>query len=319
MSMKDQFEREITYLRVSITDRCNLRCRYCMPEEGVCKVLHQDILSYEEIEEIVQAAAELGITKVRVTGGEPLVRPGCPALCRKLARVPGIHEVTLTTNGVLLENQAEALKEAGVSRVNVSLDTLDREKYKTITRGGDISQVLRGIEKAREVGLTPLKINAVLIGGFNDDEIPAFVELTRNHPVELRFIELMPMGPGAEYGEAAYLPGQTVLERVPELQALPQEVGVARLYRLPGGQGQVGLISPLSRHFCGSCNRLRLTAEGALKPCLHSSQEISLRGLHGEALKQAILEAVAAKPKMHGTLDACHSSEAGRTMNTIGG
>ena len=317
--MIDHFGREITYLRVSITDRCNLRCRYCMPEEGICKALHEDILSYEEIEEIVSAAAELGISKVRVTGGEPLVRLGCSKLCGKLSRIPGIREVTLTTNGVLLESQAEALKQAGVGRVNVSLDTLDGEKYRKITGGGDFQKVLRGMKAARAVGLTPLKINTVLIGGFNEDEIPDFVALTREHPVELRFIELMPLGPGAEFDETAYLPGQTVLDRVPALAELPPNGGVARLYRLPEGIGRVGLISPLSRHFCSTCNRLRLTAEGALKPCLHSNQEISLKGLHGEALKRRILEAVNAKPKMHGTLDAHHQSEAGRNMNTIGG
>lgn len=317
--MKDTFDRDITYLRVSITDRCNLRCRYCMPEEGVCKVSHRDILSFEEIEEIVAAAAELGIKKVRITGGEPLVRKGCPELCSRLSKLPGIEELTLTTNGVLLEQQAESLKEAGVGRVNVSLDTLDPEKYHKITGGGSIDRVLRGLEAAHSAGLTPLKLNAVLIGGFNDDEIPAFVELTRESPIELRFIELMPMGPGAEFGESAYLSGGTVLRRVPALAALPPDGGVARLYQLPGAKGRVGLISPLSRHFCATCNRLRLTAEGALKPCLHSSQEISLRGLHGQALKDAILSAAAAKPKMHGTLDAHHKSAAGRTMDTIGG
>jgi cyclic pyranopterin phosphate synthase len=317
--MRDNFGRDITYLRISITDRCNLRCRYCMPQEGVCKLRHQDVLSYEEIQEIVAAAAELGIKKLRVTGGEPLVRLGCADLCSRLSAIPGIQEVTLTTNGVLLSEQAAALKQAGVSRVNVSLDTLDADKYKKITGGGDIEKVLQGLEKAREVGLTPIKINTVLIGGFNDDEIPAFVELTREHPIELRFIELMPMGPGAEFDEKAYLPGSTVLDAVPELQELPPNGGVARLYRLPGGKGSVGLISPLSRHFCGSCNRIRLTSEGAIKPCLHSNQEISLRGLHGEKLLETLSEAIMAKPKMHGTLDAHHKSEAGRNMNTIGG
>ena len=319
MTMRDKFDREITYLRVSITDRCNLRCRYCMPEEGVCKLAHQDILRYEEITEIVEMAAELGIRKVRVTGGEPLVRLGCPELCGQIAAIPGIEEVVITTNGVLLEQQARALKDAGVRRVNVSLDTMDSDKYKTITGGGDIQKVLRGIEAARQVGMTPIKINTVLIGGFNDNEIPDFVEMTREQPVELRFIELMPMGPGAEFGDSAYLPGQTVLDRVPELKPLPGDGGVARLYQLPGAAGRVGLISPLSRHFCGSCNRLRLTAEGALKPCLHSSQEIPLRGLHGAALREAMENAIWAKPKMHGALDAHHSSEAGRNMNTIGG
>lgn len=315
--MKDQYFRDITYLRVSITDRCNLRCRYCMPD-GVCKLSHEDILSYEEILEIVEAAAELGVKKIRITGGEPLVRPGCADLCQMISGVPGIQELTLTTNGVLLEQQAEALKAAGVNRVNVSLDTLDPEKYKKITGGGDISRVLRGIEKAKEVGLAPLKLNAVLIGGFNDNEIEHFVELTRNNPVELRFIELMPMG-DTEFGESAYIPGDTVLERMPELQEISSDGGVARLYRLPDGQGKVGLISPLSRHFCDTCNRIRLTSEGTIKPCLHSSREINLRGLHGEDLKAQLSAAILEKPRMHGTLDATHQSEAGRNMNTIGG
>lgn len=317
--MKDQFDREITYLRVSITDRCNLRCRYCMPADGVCKVNHQEILRYEEILEIVAMAAELGVKKVRVTGGEPLVRLGCADLCAGISRIPGIQEVVITTNGILLEQQAEALHRAGVKRVNVSLDTMNPEKYRSITGGGDIHRVLRGIEAARKVGMTPIKINTVLMGGFNDGEIPEFVEMTREHPIELRFIELMPMGPGAEFGEDAYLPGQTVLDRVPELRPLPEDGGVARLYQLPGAAGRVGLISPLSRHFCGTCNRLRLTSEGALKPCLHSSQEIPLRGLHGDALREAMVSAILAKPKMHGALDAHHRSQAGRNMNTIGG
>lgn len=317
--MKDQFDREITYLRVSITDRCNLRCRYCMPADGVCKVSHQEILRYEEILEIVAMAAELGVKKVRVTGGEPLVRLGCADLCAGISSIPGIQEVVITTNGILLEQQAEALHRAGVKRVNVSLDTMNPEKYRSITGGGDIQRVLRGIEAARKVGMTPIKINTVLMGGFNDGEIPEFVEMTREHPIELRFIELMPMGPGAEFGESAYLPGQTVLDRVPELRPLPEDGGVARLYQLPGAAGRVGLISPLSRHFCGTCNRLRLTSEGALKPCLHSSQEIPLRGLHGDALREAMVSAILAKPKMHGALDAHHRSQAGRNMNTIGG
>ena len=314
--MKDSFEREITYLRVSVTDLCNLRCRYCMPD-GVCRKRHEDILTFEEITEIVTAAAALGIRKVRVTGGEPLVRRGCVDLCRMIAAVPGVEEVDLTTNGVLLEKYARDLRAAGVKRVNISIDSLVPEKYADITGGGRLADALAGIRAAREAGLAPIKLNCVLIGGFNDDEIGDFVELTRAEPVELRFIELMPMG--GRFGRSAYLPGSVVLERAPDLAALPDNGGVARLYRLPDGAGRVGIISPVSRHFCASCNRLRLTSEGALKPCLHSDQEISVRGLHGEALTEAIRAAVYAKPKMHGALDAEHMSAAGRTMNTIGG
>ena len=314
--MKDQFDREITYLRVSITDLCNLRCRYCMPE-GVCRKRHEEILSFEEIVEIVAAAAALGIYKIRITGGEPLVRRGCVELCRMIASVPGIREVDMTTNGILLKDCAHALKDAGVSRVNISLDTRDEDKYRDITGGGRLQDALAGIEAAFDAGLTPVKVNTVLIGGFNDGEIADFVEWTRETPVELRFIELMPMG-GA-FGQEAYLPAETVLEKVPALESVQEEGGVARLYRLPGGKGRVGLISPLSRHFCGTCNRLRLTSEGKLKPCLHSAQEIDVRGRHGAELLEALRQAIGNKPRMHDTLDADHPSQAGRAMNRIGG
>ena len=315
-AMKDQFDREITYLRVSITDKCNLRCRYCMPE-GVCVKRHENVLSFEEITEIVTAAANLGVRKVRVTGGEPLVRRGCTELCRMIAAVPGVEEVDLTTNGTLLSGCALAMKDAGVRRVNISLDTMDPEKYAYITGGGRLEDVLAGIEAAFDAGLTPVKVNTVLIGGFNDGEIRRLVDWTRQVPVELRFIELMPMG--GRFGKSAYLPGSEVLRQVPALRELEHDGGVARLYRLPDGLGRVGLISPLSRHFCGACNRLRLTCEGAVKPCLHASDEILVRGKHGEELMDALRQAIYQKPRMHGALDADHQSQAGRSMNTIGG
>lgn len=314
--MRDQFDREISYLRVSITDLCNLRCRYCMPE-GVCQKEHRDILSFEEITEIVEAAASLGVKKVRITGGEPLVRKDCVELVKMVAAVPGVEEVDMTTNGVLLGRYAGALKEAGLHRVNISLDSLRPEKYASISGGGELRDALQGIQAAFDAGLTPVKINTVLIGGFNDDEIMDFVELTRLQPIELRFIELMPMG-GA-FGKEAYLPGEIVLKTVPELKPLQHDGGVAQLYQLPDGFGRVGLISPLSRHFCGTCNRLRLTSEGHLKPCLHSSQEILVRGKHGPELLETLKEAIRNKPQMHATLDADHLSQAGRAMHTIGG
>lgn len=314
--MKDQFEREITYLRVSVTDLCNLRCRYCMPN-GVCRREHGDILSFEEIAEIVEAAAQLGISKIRITGGEPLVRRDCVELCRMLSAIDGIREIDMTTNATLLPRYARALKAAGLNRVNISIDSLVPEKYAQITGGGVLEDALAGVRAAADAGLRPIKLNTVLIGGFNDDEIPSFVELTREMPIELRFIELMPMG--GRFGKEAYLPTDTVLQRVPELRELPHNGGVARLYALPDGRGRVGLISPLSRHFCASCNRLRLTSEGNLKPCLHSNQEIPVRGKHGEELLETLRQGIFAKPRMHGTLDAEHLSEAGRSMNTIGG
>ena len=317
--MTDEFSRSITYLRVSVTDLCNLRCRYCMPACGVAKRGHDDILSFEEIWEIVSAAAKLGVRKVRITGGEPLVRPGLPELCRRISRIPGIEELVVTTNGLLLAEQAEALKNAGVRRVNISLDTLDPEKFSCMTRGGDLDQVLRGIEAAYRVGFAPLKINTVLIGGFNDDEIPELVELTRKYPIEVRFIELMPLGPGADFPKESFLPCSVVPEWVPELRPLERSSGVARLYALSGAKGSVGLISPISHDFCAQCDRIRLTSDGKLKPCLHSDKEIYLRGLHGTMLEQSLVDAIRAKPQSHQELVPGHVSAGGRPMNRIGG
>ncbi len=318
--MVDRYGRKIEYLRISLTDLCNLRCVYCMPEEGVCKLPHERILSLEEIAEIAAAAVALGVTKIRLTGGEPLVRRGVVELVRQLRPLPGLRELALTTNGLLLPELARPLKEAGLDRVNISLDTLDPEKYRRLTRIGTLQQALDGIRAAEEAGLTPIKLNAVLIGGVNDDEIPALAALTREKPIEMRFIELMPIGDAYRFGPQAYLPAETVLERLPELQPLPTERGgVARRYAFPGAAGSVGLISPVSCSFCSECNRIRLTSDGMLKPCLHSAREFPLRGLHGEALSAAILDAVDAKPEAHGAFSATQRSEAGRNMNEIGG
>ncbi|MDO4553294.1 MAG: GTP 3',8-cyclase MoaA [Bacillota bacterium] len=319
--MKDHYGREIDYLRISVTDRCDLRCIYCMPEEGIEKQGHMSILSFEEIEEIVRAAVSLGVGKLRVTGGEPLVRKGVEKLCAALAAIDGVKELAMTTNAVRLSAMAAKLKEAGVSRLNVSLDTLKPDRYRRITRCGSLDHALQGIRAAWEQGL-PVKLNCVLLGGVNDDEIESFVELTRKRPIQVRFIELMPMGED-KAGGGAFLPCSTVLERVPALRPFrplaPEKKGVARLYALPGAAGQVGLISPLSDCFCQSCDRLRLTPDGKLKPCLHSSEEISLRGLHGEALAAAIREAVQSKPLRHPGLSQEVRSPAGRDMNQIGG
>lgn len=318
--MKDQFERQINYLRISVTDLCNLRCVYCMPEDGVQKRGHQDVLRTEEILEITGAAAGLGVNKVRVTGGEPLIKPGIVELCRDIARIPGIEELSITTNGVLLADMAADLKNAGVCRVNISLDTLDADKYREVTRGGDIRRILRGIEAAQACGLTPVKLNAVLMNGFNDDEIERFVGLTRYDNLEMRFIELMPIGEGIELWENAYLPNEYVLEKVPELMPVDSDYpGVARRYSLPGAVGKVGLINPVSSHFCKNCNRIRLTADGKLKPCLHSEAEVDIRGLHGRELLEAMRAAVLSKPKSHEELSAACPSGAGRRMNQIGG
>lgn len=318
--MKDTFGREITYLRISLTDLCNLRCAYCMPPEGVEKREHRQILSLEEIEEIAQEAVRMGVKKIRLTGGEPLVRRGMLSLCRSLKRIPGLRELALTTNGLLLPQMAAELKEAGVDRVNISLDTLDPEKYRRITRGGRLEDALAGIQAARDAGLTPLKLNCVLIGGFNDSEIPALAALTEQEPVEVRFIELMPIGSMAGFGPEAYLPCESVLKRLPQLEPVEEiRTSAAERFRLPGAAGTVGLIRPLSHCFCDRCNRIRLTADGCLKPCLHSKEEIFIRGLHGPALRQKLEEAVHHKPERHGELSVRVRSEAARDMNQIGG
>ena len=318
--MRDAFQREITYLRISLTDRCNLRCAYCMPPEGVEKRDHSDILSLEEIVEIARESVALGVRKIRLTGGEPLVRRGMLGLCRDLRSIPELRELALTTNGLLLPEMAADLKDAGVDRVNVSLDTLDPLKYRKITRGGSLDAALAGIRAAKDAGLTPLKLNCVLIGGFNDGEIPALAALTEREPVEVRFIELMPIGGAAAFGPEAYLPCGTVLERLPGLRPVEGDAGgVAEKYRLPGAVGTVGLIRPLSRCFCARCDRLRLTADGCVKPCLHSKEEIPLRGLHGGALRDKLAEAIRRKPERHGELSASVRSQADRDMNQIGG
>ncbi len=319
--MLDQYRREINYLRISLTDRCNLRCIYCMPAEGVEKQHHRDILSLEEIAEIAEAAVELGINKIRLTGGEPLTRLGVTWLIKRLSALPGVREIGMTTNGILLPKMAQELKDAGLTRGNISLDTLDAARYQQITRCGTLADALAGIEAAERVGLTPIKLNAVLIGGFNDCEIPAMVELTREKPIEMRFIELMPIGDTDIFGPEAYIPVDTVLERAPELQPLPDGApgAVAKLFALPGAKGRVGLISPISHSFCSSCNRIRLTADGFLKPCLHSSMEISLPGLHGDELRRTFAYAIGQKPEEHNVLSRTERSDAARNMHEIGG
>ena len=317
--MTDRLGRNITYLRISVTDKCNLRCRYCMPEEGVCKRSHFDMLTEDEIITAVESAASLGITKLRITGGEPLVKKNSVSICRRAAAVEGIREVCLTTNGLLLPQLAKALKEAGVSRLNLSLDTLDEKKYAYITRIGKLEDFLTGFNAALDAGFEKIKINAVLIGGFNDDEIVPLANLTQQYPVDVRFIELMPMYDSGDFDETAYVPYTRVLEALPEAEPVAQDGGVAKLYRLPGAKGNIGLISPVSAHFCGDCNRIRLTADGKLKPCLHSADEYSLKGLDFAGMKAVLEEAIWNKPAWHGDLDALHRSNAGRNMNQIGG
>ena len=315
--MKDGFGRKINYLRISVTDLCSLRCIYCMPEHGISKICHTQIMSVEDIEQAARAAAAIGVEKIRITGGEPLVRRGIVDICRRVAAVEGIRELCITTNGVLLEKYAAELKDAGVSRLNISIDTLDSEKYRRITRVGDLETVLRGMEAAKKAGFTDTKLNVVLLGGINDDEIPAFCELTRNEDIQVRFIELMPLGQCADWDRERFITGSAVLTAVPDLKDEGIS-GVARVYRLPGAKGTVGLINPMSGHFCPGCDRIRLTADGKLKPCLHSDQEIDIRGLDYEATLAAMKQAVLAKPDGHKMTDI-NPCDSHRNMNEIGG
>jgi len=315
--MIDSFGRNIDYIRISVTDLCNLRCVYCMPEEGVKKIGHEDILTVEEIEEIATAAASLGICKVRLTGGEPLVRKGILDIIERIAKIPGINEVALTTNGTTLADFALPLKQAGLTRVNISVDSFDPEVYREITRGGEIDDVFAGINAAIKAGLTPIKLNAVLMGGINDEVIRPLIALTEDADFRVRFIEIMPIGECADWNKERFIGVSKVLEVEPALEHIGTD-GVSSLYRKPGSKGSVGLISPISNHFCGSCNKLRVTSDGKLKPCLHSAEEICLRGLHDEELIAAIRDAILAKPFKH-ALGQESVSRSRRGMSAIGG
>ena len=317
--MIDQFGRKINYMRLSVTDKCNLRCRYCMPAEGVCVKEHKDMLTEDEMITAVEAAAALGVRKLRITGGEPLVKKNIVSICRRAAAVEGIKEVCLTTNGLMLPKLAKDLKDAGVKRINLSLDTLDPEKYAYITRIGSLDDFMAGLHAAFDAGFEKVKINAVLIGGFNDDEIVPLAELTKQFPVDMRFIEMMPMYDSGDFKEASFVPYTKVLEALPDAVPVEADGGVAKLYRLPGALGNVGLISPLNAHFCGTCNRIRVTADGKIKPCLHSDVEYSIKGMDYDGMKAELEKAIWAKPQWHGDLDAVHRSQAGRNMNQIGG
>ncbi len=317
--MIDNYGRVIDYMRISVTELCNLRCRYCMPEDGIVKRAHDEMMTAEETIDAVKAAVSLGIKKIRITGGEPLVKRGIVKLCDAISAIEGVEELCITTNGTLLPKFGRELREAGVSRVNISLDTLDPDKYREITRVGELSEALAGIDAAFEAGFDNIKINNVLMGGFNDDEIEDFVKLTVDRPIEVRFIELMPIGGGMDFDRSGFISCQQVLSKVPELEPLEHSEGVAVLYRLPGAKGRVGLIRPISCEFCGDCNKIRLTSDGMLKPCLHSDAELCIKGLQLDEMTEVMKRAVLQKPEMRDTLDADNPSHAGRNMNSIGG
>ncbi|MGZ4031684.1 MAG: GTP 3',8-cyclase MoaA [Tumebacillaceae bacterium] len=329
----DKFDRVHDYLRISVTDRCNLRCRYCMPAEGMEFLPNDQVLTFDEIEEVVRVAAKHGVKRLRITGGEPLVRPNLEQLIEKLSAIPGIDDIALTTNGIYLANRARALKEAGITRVNISLDSLRPERFAEITRGGDLNRVLEAFDRSYEVGFDPIKINCVLMKGFNDDEIDDFLRLSIERPVTVRFIEYMPIGHEGEDWKASYLPLETVLERckVNGWEAIPQQGkikgnGPAENFKIPGSHGAFGLIHPVSDHFCQSCNRLRLTADGNLKPCLYWNDEFNVRQALGDEQKMVELfhRVLENKPESHEMAQALEGKERSqaptlRRMSQIGG
>ena len=315
--MRDAQGRRIGYLRLSVTDRCNCRCAYCMPADGVPMLSHDDVCSFEELARITEACCELGVSKVRLTGGEPLVRRGLPGLVRMLREVPGVRELAMTTNATLLAPVASELRAAGLDRINVSLDSLRPERYAAITRGARLDDALAGLRAAHDAGFTGTKVNCVLMGGVNDDEVADIAGLAREKPVDVRFIELMPIGEAAGWPRARFVDASAVLGAVPELAPVGTD-GVAELFSAPGWAGRVGLIRPMSHRFCAGCTRIRVTADGRLKPCLHSADEVSLRGLAGRELREALLAGIALKPAHH-DMDGTHASESARAMNEIGG
>ena len=324
--LSDSFQRPINYLRISVTDRCNLRCIYCMPEDGVRLMSHGDILSYEEINTIVKVAADSGINKVRITGGEPLVRASLPELVRMLARIDTIDDISLTTNGVLLAPIAAELKAAGLQRVNISLDTMKPDKFKYITRFGNLNDTLKGIETAKLAGLNPVKINVVVMAGINDDELLDFARKTVTEGWHVRFIERMPFT-SSESLTSSLISVSEMRQRLESLGKLePCHTsagnGPAKYFRLPEASGTIGFITPVTEHFCFHCNRLRLTADGKLRPCLLSDEAIDLKqalrsGASSAELKGLIEEAIARKPREHRLADGYVSGD--HSFSQVGG
>lgn len=306
-SLKDRYGRVHDYLRISVTDRCNLRCLYCMPEEGVEFAESSALLSYDQIAEVVKAGAALGIRKLRITGGEPLIRPKLDSLIARLSNIPGIEDIALTTNGIFLAKQAKALREAGLKRVNISLDTLDPARFRFIARRGDLQRVMEGIEAAADAGFDPIKLNCVLLKGVNEDEIAAFLRMAYERPLHVRFIEYMPIGHADEGWKTHYLPLSRVLETAREQgYSIIRKSGVAGNgpsddWEMAGGVGSFGLIHPISDHFCKSCNRLRLTADGNVKPCLYWVDELNVKTALGnpDAMRELFFKAMAIKPENH--------------------
>jgi GTP 3',8-cyclase len=305
--MRDAHGRRIEYLRVSVTDKCNLRCVYCMPVEGLPWLKRDEILHYEEIAQIVGTMATMGLRRVRLTGGEPLVRRDIAELARMIARTPGIDDLSLSTNAVLLADMADELRGAGVRRLNVSLDSLRPDRVDAISRRPDsLPAILDGLAAAERVGFDPIKINVVVMRGRNDDEITDFAEMTRERPWHVRFIEVMPVGASLDVSLADYVPATEMLARVRAIGALEPDAGPggngpARYFRFAGAPGTVGVITPMSHNYCDTCNRMRLTADGHLRPCLFGSIQTNLRDAlrAGADIRPLIEETLRVKPERH--------------------
>ena len=330
--MLDKFSREINYLRVSITDRCNLHCVYCRPKEGISLQGHEDILRYEEIIRVVSIAVKMGLVKVRVTGGEPLVRRGCIEFLAALKKIDDLKDISLTTNGILLAEFAQRIFDAGISRINISLDSLNKDKFSKITRGGYLDDVLLGIARAEEVGFSPIKINTVAIRGFYDDEAVDFARLAAEKPFQVRFIELMPVGQANSGYSEDYMPATQIIQKISERYELEKikdkknkSDGPAKIFKIKGGRGEIGFINPVSDHFCSTCNRLRLTSDGKLRVCLLKGEEVDLKkalreNCNDTELEKLIRDAILLKPKQHdlvcteNSLKKCY-----RNMSEIGG
>ena len=325
----DPYNRRLNYLRISLTDRCNLRCVYCMPEQGVPKLIHEDILTYEELLRLARLSVRLGIEKIRLTGGEPLVRKNIGDLIKALGEIPGIRDISLTTNGVLLAEQAQALWAAGVKRINISLDTLNPGKYAEITRFNLFDQVWAGIQEAERIGFSPIKVNVVALRGINDNEILAFGRLSQEKPYHVRFIEFMPVGTENGWSTERFLSSDDIFKKLQVIGPLYPVNGQgldgpAKRMAYDGARGEIGLISPISEHFCPSCNRLRLTAEGRLRVCIFSDDEIDLRtplrnGASDVELETAIRTAILQKPKEHPIQMNPLPRKCQRQMSKIGG
>lgn len=326
--MHDGFGRKIEYLRISVTDKCNLRCVYCMPEEGLPWLRRDQLLSYEEIAEVVRVMAGIGLRKLRITGGEPLVRRDLPALVRKLSAIGGIEDIALSTNAVLLHEHADELRDAGVNRLNVSLDSLRPERIDAISRRpGSAEAVLRGLAAAERAGFAPIKLNCVVMRGRNDDEVADFAAVTRERPWHVRFIEVMPTGDNLGVSRDEYVSADEILARVGEIGELrpaagPAGNGPARYFAFPGSPGTVGVITPMSHNYCGSCNRMRLTADGQLRPCLFGHIQTNLRDplRRGDPIEPLVRQTLRIKPERHWLVQGSDEGSGGLlALSQVGG